>query len=158
MGVKCNLEGGEGIPCAHIVVLYETKGDKPEMKRIQFAAIRRHLEKTQSQMAQILGVSPKAIQSFEQGWRNIPVHIERQVLLILAFKSRSSKKTKPCWLTRSCPAEHRENCPAWQFDAGNLCWFINGTICEGRTQASWEKKMKICRDCEVYHSMLNLRV
>lgn len=145
-------------PRAHIVVLYETKGDKPEMKRIQFAAIRRHLAKTQTQMAEILGVSPKAIQSFEQGWRNIPVHIERQVLLILAFKSRSSKKTKPCWLTRSCPAEHRENCPAWQFDAGNLCWFINGTICEGRTQASWEKKMKICRDCEVYHSMLNLRV
>jgi DNA-binding XRE family transcriptional regulator len=127
------------------------------MKRIQFTAIRHHLEKTQSQMAQILGVSPKAIQSFEQGWRNIPVHIERQVLLILALKSRASKKTKPCWLTRRCPAEDRQNCPAWQFDAGNLCWFINGTICEGTTQGSWEEKMKICRDCEVYQSMLNLR-
>lgn len=121
-------------------------------------AIRRHLEKTQTQMAQILGVSPKAIQSFEQGWRNIPVHIERQVLLILALKRRASKKTKPCWLTRRCPAEDRQNCPAWQFDAGNLCWFINGTICEGTAQRSWEEKMKICRDCEVYQSMLNLRV
>jgi DNA-binding XRE family transcriptional regulator len=128
------------------------------MKRIQFMAIRRHLEKTQTQMAQILGVSPKAIQSFEQGWRNIPVHIERQVLLILALKRRASKKTKPCWLTRRCPAEDRQNCPAWQFDAGNLCWFINGTICEGTAQRSWEEKMKICRDCEVYQSMLNLRV
>src|ERR1039458_3793689 len=94
--MKGNLEGGEGIPCAHIVVLYETKEDKPEMKRVQFAAIRRHLEKTQIQMGQILGVSPKAIQSFEQGWRKIPVHIERQVLLILALKSRASRKTKPC--------------------------------------------------------------
>jgi DNA-binding XRE family transcriptional regulator len=65
------------------------------MKRIQFVAIRRHLEKTQTQMVQILGVSLKAIQSFEQGWRNIPVHIERQVLLILALKSRGSKRTKP---------------------------------------------------------------
>ena len=128
------------------------------MKRIQFMAIRRHLEKTQTQMAQILGVSLKAIQSFEQGWRNIPVHIERQVLLILALKRRASKKTKPCWLTRRCPAEDRQNCPAWQFDAGNLCWFINGTICEGTAQRSWEEKMKICRDCEVYQSMLNLRV
>ena len=128
------------------------------MQKTQFASIRRHLEKTQTQMAQILGVSPKAIQSFEQGWRKIPVHIERQVLLILALKSHATEKTKPCWLTRRCPAEDRENCPAWQFDAGNLCWFINGTICEGTAQGSWQKKMKICRECEVYRSMLALTV
>ncbi len=85
------------------------------------------------------------------------MHIERQVLFILALKSRINKKTKPCWLTRQCPAEDWQDCPAWQFDAGNLCWFINGTICEGTTQKSWEEKMKICRDCEVYQSMLNLR-
>ena len=126
------------------------------MQKTQFASIRRHLEKTQTQMAQILGVSPKAIQSFEQGWRKIPVHIERQILLILALKSRATKRNKPCWLTRQCPEEDRQNCPAWQFDAGNLCWFINGTLCAGTPQGSWENKMTICRDCEVYKSMLNL--
>jgi DNA-binding XRE family transcriptional regulator len=139
------------------VVFYEIKGDEPEMQKTQFASIRRHLEKTQTQMAQILGVSAKAIQSFEQGWRNIPVHIERQMLLILALKSRATQRTKPCWLIRECPEKDRQNCPAWQFDAGNLCWFINGTICEGTTQGSWEEKMKVCRDCEVYQSMLNLK-
>jgi DNA-binding XRE family transcriptional regulator len=77
---------GVRFPGDHAVVLYEKKGDKPEMKRIQFATIRQHLGKTQNQMARILGVSPKAVQSFEQGWRNIPVHIERQILLILALK------------------------------------------------------------------------
>jgi DNA-binding XRE family transcriptional regulator len=133
-------------------------GGKPGMKKAQFAEIRRHLGKTQNQMAQILGVSPKAIQSFEQGWRNVPVHVERQVLLILALKSRASRKGKPCWLTRRCSAEDRENCPAWQFDAGNLCWFINGTICEGTAQGSWKNKMKICRECEVYRSILPLGV
>ena len=70
------------------------------MKKKQLAEIRRHLGKTQSQMAQMLGVSTKAVQSFEQGWRNIPVHVERQVLLILALKSRASRKDKPCWLRR----------------------------------------------------------
>ncbi len=127
------------------------------MQKTQFASIRRHFEKTQTQMAQILGVSSKAIQSFEQGWRKIPVHIERQILLILALKSHATERTKPCWLTRRCPEEDRQNCPAWQFDAGNFCWFINGTICEGTTQGSWEEKMKICRDCEVYQSMVNLK-
>ncbi len=124
------------------------------MKRKQFVEIRRHLGKTQNQMAQILGVSPKAVQSFEQGWRNIPMHIERQALLILALKYHASKKDKPCWLTRRCPAERRRDCPAWQFDAGHLCWFINGTICEGVPQGSWKKKIKSCSQCEVYRSML----
>jgi DNA-binding XRE family transcriptional regulator len=128
------------------------------MKKAQFAEIRLHLGKPQNQMAQILGVSPKAIQSFEQGWRNILVHVERQVRLILALKSRASRKGKPCWLTRCCSAEDRQNCPAWQFDAGNLCWFINGTICEGTAQKSWQKKMKICGECEVYRSILPLGV
>jgi len=131
-------------------------GEKAGMKKKEFAEIRRHLEKTQSQMAQILGVSPKAVQSFEQGWRNIPVHIERQVLLILALKNHASKKDKSCWLTRRCPVETRQDCPAWQFDAGHLCWFINGTICEGSPQGSWKKKMKICRECEVYRSIMPL--
>jgi DNA-binding XRE family transcriptional regulator len=126
------------------------------MKRAQFVEIRHHLGKTQNQMAQILGVSPKAVQSFEQGWRNIPVHIERQVLLILALKNHSSKKDKPCWLVRSCSEQNKQNCPAWQFDAGHLCWFINGTICEGTPQGSWKQKMKTCRECEVYRVMLNL--
>ena len=128
------------------------------MMRRQFVEIRRHLGKTQNQMAQILGVSPKAVQSFEQGWRKIPVHVERQVLFLLALKNHAARKNKPCWLTRHCPAEQRQDCPAFQFDAGNLCWFINGTICEGSPQGSWKKKMKICRECEVYRSIFPLKV
>jgi DNA-binding XRE family transcriptional regulator len=127
------------------------------MKRAQFAEIRGHLGKTQSQIAQILGVSTKAIQSFEQGWRIIPLHVERQILLLFALKSQGSKSARPCWLTKRCPAEKRQNCPAWQFDAGNLCWFINGTVCEGVPQGSWKKKMKVCRECEVYRSILPLK-
>jgi DNA-binding XRE family transcriptional regulator len=124
------------------------------MKKREFAEIRRHLGKTQNQMAQILGVSAKAVQSFEQGWRGIPVHIERQILLVLALKRHASREDEPCWLKRDCPEERKQDCPAWQFDAGHLCWFINGTICEGSPQGSWQKKMKICRECEVYHSIL----
>ncbi len=128
------------------------------MKIREFVEIRRHLDKTQRQMAQILGVSSKAIQSFEQGWRKIPVHVERQVLLLLALKYQASRKAKPCWLTRRCPVERRQDCPAWQFDAGHLCWFINGTICEGSPRGTWKNKMKICRDCEVYRSILPVKL
>lgn len=124
------------------------------MNRKQFANIRHRLGKTQSQMAQLLGTSLKSIQSFEQGWRNIPVHTERQGLLLLALKTLPSRKDRPCWVTRKCPREVRQECPAWEFHAGHLCCFINGTICQGKMQGSWQKKMKICRECEVFKRML----
>ena len=69
------------------------------MGKKEFSTARQYLGKTQSQMAQLLGVSLKAIQSFEQGWRNIPVHIERQVLFLLALKT-PPKKVRPCWVIR----------------------------------------------------------
>ncbi len=124
------------------------------MGKKEFSTARQYLGRTQKQMAQLLGVSLKAIQSFEQGWRNIPVHIERQVLFLLASKKSSPQKGKPCWVIRKCPMEVRRNCPAWEFQVGDLCWFINGTICQGRTQESWQKKMKICRQCKVFQTMV----
>jgi hypothetical protein len=116
----------------------------------EFSQIRQHLGKTQKQMAQLLGTSPKAIQSFEQGWRNIPVHTERQVLFLMALKCGQGKKARPCWVIRRCSDETRHKCPAWEFQAGHLCWFINGTICRDKVQESWQEKMNLCRQCRVY--------
>ena len=47
----------------------------------------------------------------------------------------------------------RKDCPAWELGAGHLCWFINGTICQGLPQKSWRKKMDICKRCEVLQSL-----
>lgn len=124
------------------------------MKKQEFIDIRTFLEKTQDQMAQLLGISLKAVQSFEQGWRNIPVHIERQALLLLAMK-KGSKKRKPCWTVLKCPNDRKENCPAWELKCEELCWFINGTICQGKVQKDWKKKMNLCRKCEVFVSMMD---
>ncbi|NIQ37497.1 MAG: transcriptional regulator [Proteobacteria bacterium] len=123
------------------------------MDEKEFSQIRSQLERTQNQMAQLLGVSSKAIQSFEQGWRNISPHIERQTLFLLALKRPPKKKTSPCWTIRRCPPEERRNCPAWELRAGHLCWFINGTICHGEVQTNWRRKMEICRQCEVFRSV-----
>jgi len=123
------------------------------MDKKEFSQIRHHLGKTQRQLAQLLGTSPKAIQSFEQGWRNIPVHTERQVLFLMVLKYSQEKMARPCWVMKGCPEKIRQNCPAWEFQAGHLCWFINGTICQGKVQESWQEKMKICRQCGVYLSL-----
>jgi DNA-binding XRE family transcriptional regulator len=120
------------------------------MDKTEFSAIRRQLGKSQLQLSRLAGVSLKAVQSFEQGWRDVPVHIERQLLFLLALKQNADKKIKPCWVIQKCPMEIRKNCPAWEFKAGQFCWSICGTICQGAVQDSWQKKMKICRQCPVF--------
>jgi len=122
------------------------------VKKSEFSQIRHHLGKTQNQMAQLMGTSIKAIQSFEQGWRNIPSHVERQVLFLLAHHLPQSKKTGRCWAIQNCPADVKKNCPAWEFKLGHLCWFINGTICQGEAQGTWKRKMNLCRKCNVFQS------
>ena len=120
------------------------------MNNEEFQASRQRIGKTQKQLSELLGTSLKAIQSFEQGWRKLPVHIERQMLFLLAFHKGKAKGIQPCWDVQDCPPERRRECPAWEFSAGHLCWFINGTICEGRPRVSWSSKMKVCRRCRVF--------
>lgn len=123
------------------------------MKKEELIKIRNSLGKSQNELAQLLGCSLKSIQSFEQGRRKIPVHIERQALLLLHVRKPPEKRYKPCWAIIECGMENRSRCPAWEYQAGHICWFINGTICHGKRQESWHKKMEICRQCEVFKSL-----
>jgi DNA-binding XRE family transcriptional regulator len=119
------------------------------MEKPEFAAIRKDLGRTQKGLATLLGVSLKAICSYEQGWRAIPVHVERQLLFLLSRKKRGSLKSQNCWDLKNCPKEKKKECPAWEFQSGEFCWFINGTICECAAQKDWHKKILICKNCVV---------
>ena len=123
------------------------------MDKNEFSNARIRLGKTQAQMAALLGASLKAVQSYEQGWRPVPAHAERQVLFLLSLRP-NRKRPKPCWAVRKCSAEKRRTCPAWELKAGRFCWFINGTVCEGKAQRDWQAKMTICRSCAVMTSLL----
>ena len=120
----------------------------------EFVAARSVLGKTQKVMARLLGVSLKAVHSYEQGWRNIPAHVQRQVFFLLARRPGRSNEHPPCWEQTDCPREIRDCCPAWEYDAGTLCWFACGTFCRGGPQRSWDEKMQICKSCRVFQSSL----
>ena len=124
------------------------------MDKGEFSEIRRRLRRSQREMAQLLAVSVKAVQSFEQGWRNIPAHVERQALFLLAMKE-AQDGGKPCWDIQDCPSDLKESCPAWEFQSGHLCWFISGTMCQGEVHGNWESKMNVCRSCKVFRSRLD---
>ena len=123
------------------------------MEKIEFKSFRKKLDKTQKEIAQLLGTSLKAIHSYEQGWRTIPPAVERQLYFLVSRKQKSINGNKLCWKIKKCTPEQKKQCPAWEFKSGNLCWFINGTICEGSAHKNWEDKMKVCRSCEVFTSI-----
>ncbi|MBI9077311.1 MAG: transcriptional regulator [Desulfatibacillum sp.] len=119
-----------------------------------FANARSILKKTQIEMAQILGVSVKAVHSYEQGWRNVPAHVERQLYFLLTRRRDGKTPRKACWTLNKCPNHLKMKCPAWEFKAGTLCWFINGTVCGGEVCSDWGEKMARCRICPVLIAML----
>ena len=124
------------------------------MDKKKFKELRKELNKTQNELSLLLGTSLKTIRSYEQGWRNIPVHAKRQLYFLIARKRSEGKKQKSCWIINNCPSDRKKQCPAWEFKAGKLCWFINGTICEGIVHTDWEQKMEVCKLCEVWKSHL----
>ncbi len=113
----------------------------------EFAIIRKHLAKTQKEMAGVLGISVKAIHSYEQGWRPVPPHVEKQLLFFLA--RRKTGKSAPCWTVMGCAPHRKSRCPVWEFKAGDMCWFLSGTPCDNMGTLSWQEKMKRCRLCAV---------
>jgi hypothetical protein len=123
------------------------------MTNNEFKKFRKKLEKTQRQMAQLLGISIKAVHSYEQGWRSVPTHVERQIFFLVSRLKKNIHDKIPCWDRKACPTEKKEMCPAWEFQAGDLCWFISGTICDGNVYRTWKEKMKFCRSCEVMKSI-----
>lgn len=126
------------------------------MESSEFSEARSRLDKTQKQLAELLGTSLKAVHSYEQGWRKIPPHVERQLYFLLSRNQRKqdSRSVRNCWTIKSCPPKRKKSCPAWEFQAGKLCWFINGTLCECKAHQDWHEKMKVCRECEVLSTFI----
>ena len=122
------------------------------MESVKFAQIRQLLDKSQSELAKLLCVSLPTIRSYEQGWRDIPAHAERHLLFVLSMKTAHMRNVNYCWKIKQCPSSWRKQCTAWLYEAGNYCWFINGTYCQGENQMTWGKKITVCQQCEVFLS------
>lgn len=100
------------------------------MKKEEFVKIRKKIGKTQKETAMLLGISHKTVESYEQGFRNIPVNVER-IIYYLLFKLNMDKldNRQLCWHVKDCPADIRKNCIAWVAQEGFFCWFLTGKTC-----------------------------
>lgn len=125
------------------------------MHKEDFKKIRNILKKTQKEMAVLLGVSKKAVESYEQGLRNIPSNSER-LLYFLLFKLNMNKfgKKELCWQKKKCMPDIRKNCVAWLAREGFFCWFITGRVCEA-SKLLGDGCCDSCFDCDFFKEQLS---
>ena len=81
------------------------------MDRKEIRRFRKRLGKTQRQMAQLLGVSLKAVHSYEQGWRSVPFYVERQIFFLVSRIQKGFEDRNPCWVVKNCPSEKKNTVP-----------------------------------------------
>ncbi len=121
-------------------------------------AIRSMMGKSQSQMARLLGVSTRAVQSYEQGWRGAPPAIQKQAMLLLYLHRRSDAgPARPCWEVCGCSEQERRDCPAYLLEEGQLCWLATGNRLPGmKGRPTWEAKAARCQECPAMSERLGL--
>lgn len=91
--------------------------------------IRGILDRTQAELASALGVSEKAVQSYEQGWRDVPVRVMIQLFVLLALYRKQTMDDVPCWEIRKCLPAMRESCASFTVGRGQFCWLIGTKNC-----------------------------
>ena len=89
--------------------------------------IRKKLGKSQKEFADLLGISVRAIQSYEQKWRAVPPCVDKIAHLALYLTRREELNgAAPCWELLGCSEDARSRCQASQ--SGSNC---------GRFRVTW---------------------
>jgi DNA-binding transcriptional regulator YiaG len=108
---------------------------------------------TQEGLAKALGISTKAVQSYEQGWRKTPLRVVKQMLTLVAMHREDYSQSTPCWEIRGCDADSVANCPANTITHGRYCWAVASKSC---AKARGDKDISVlgCLECEVVKKFL----
>jgi putative transcriptional regulator len=127
-----------------------------ELLNTSVREIRKELGLSQWELAGLMGISSRAIQSYEQGWRQPPELVERMLLLVLiAHRNGANLSQVRCWEQKGCRSVVRDRCIAYVSRQGHLCWFLSGTMCEGQLQKSLSQKLQLCLDCALMQRLLS---
>ena len=118
-----------------------------------FRTVRNKLGLSQSALADSLGVSIRAVQSYEQGWRKVPNRTLCQALFLLALKNRSAMTSAPCWKQTGCAKEVRDRCASYLVGKGKFCWVTGSQRCRTTRTRGGETKLA-CLKCPVLAGVL----
>lgn len=103
---------------------------------------------TQSETAYFLGVSKKAVESYEQGWRHPPQSVCKQLLTLLALQKGYPEGFRPCWEVMRCSPAVREACFCARKMRGHFCWLTCSANCHQHL-GTHDEKLTCCFHCPV---------
>jgi DNA-binding XRE family transcriptional regulator len=122
---------------------------------LSLKAARRAMSLSQTQLATLLGVSPRTVQSCEQGWRKPSPALEKSLLLLRIGHERGADLgNHKCWETKNCSEGERASCLTFRTRQGHLCWLTSGNVCNGKRVRTWEEKKQVCSQCAFFHRLL----
>jgi len=127
-------------------------------KKFDIVSLRKKLGLTQVELADLLGVSEQAVQSWESGRRNPSVVAEKALLALIAIHRLEKNPGLPnCWEREGCAKETCKECSVYQLKQGHLCWFITGNSCscKGIALSSWSDKKAFCSECDYFNEIFN---
>ena len=120
----------------------------------EFKRLRGIMKWTQAEAAHFLGVSKKAVESYEQSWRTPPDTLWKEFLLIIALKRGYPDGYKRCWEVMRCSPAACESCFCARNMRGLFCWATCQATC-GRHLGGHGKKIADCLTCPVARQFLN---
>ena len=116
------------------------------------SAVRKAVGMTQVELGGVLGVSVRAVQSYEQGWREVPSATLLHMFAVLASARRPKLRDVPCWSLTRCPESTRSACRSHRLNEGLFCWLVAGNAC-GRRGGDPGDPLK-CIECPVINRLI----
>jgi DNA-binding XRE family transcriptional regulator len=122
---------------------------------IDLKIIRTELKLSQVELADLIGVSQRTVQSCEQGWRRPSPAVEKAVLLLLLAKRHGPDfSANICWDAMDCSDDERSACLVYQSRQGHLCWLLSGNVCQGKRLRTWKDKKAMCMQCDFFQKLI----
>jgi DNA-binding XRE family transcriptional regulator len=115
--------------------------------------LRSVMDWTQAEAASFLGISKKAIESYEQGWRNVPENLWKGLLTLVAVQKNYPRRFKRCWEIMGCEPGLRKTCFCCEKMDGKFCWMTATTNCHVN-HPELKKGLMTCLCCPVVHQFL----
>lgn len=115
------------------------------------------MEWSRGEVAAFLGVSKKAVESYEQGWRAIPDRVWKQLITTAAVQlGYPLERHRPCHELTHCPEASRAACFSYQQMRGRFCWMTAANSCR-RAHPGRGRGTLACLDCPVTRQFLWMR-
>lgn len=120
----------------------------PQPRLNDLKSIRDALDMSQGKFAELMNISIRAVQSYEQGWRTVPAHVQCKAAMMVYLGWRKDQvKVEPCWDICGCEEEKKATCNAFLMNAGDLCWLMTDSCCQGKKLKTWQAKINRCGKC-----------